>query len=256
MDYTVKEFTADEHGAEAIATFCGAIDAVQEHNRRALATLEPHELARFETWLRTRTRTQPPAQPRAPQRPTNGHAPREARNERRRGSRRGERATSSSSDDPGPEPPAARPCACGCGRPRRPEHKYYATDECRKRHARARKRLQRAREREQPERVVERRLKRLDVADLPRRCRCSSEAVDLDPENAWICVGCGRPKTLGRLRVNGHDAHLVEVRGWMRNDRAAVQHPRVAREWRTRPSRRLAAKLRKSKRETRAEVVL
>jgi hypothetical protein len=248
------EFTADEHGPEAIAAFCAAIDAVQEHNRRVVDGMKPHELARFETWLRTRTRTQPPAQPRAPQRSTNGHAPREARNDRHRGSRRGDRASSSSSDDPEPERPAARPCACGCGRPRQPGQNYF-DDECRKRHERARKRKQRALDREQPERVVERRLERITVADLVRRCRCATRGADRDPENAWICVGCGRPKTLGRLRVNGYDAHLAEVRGWMRNDRAAVQHPRAPREWRTRPSRKLAAELRKTKRELKVEVV-
>jgi hypothetical protein len=168
----------------------------------------------------------------------------------RRGSRRGERATSSSSDDPDPETPAARPCACGCGRPRQAgKGQNYFDDECRKRHARERKRKQRAREREEPDRVVERRLRQLTVGDLPTKCRCRCEAIYRDPEHAIVCVACGRPKSLGRLRVNGHDAHLAEVRGWMRNDRATVQQPRAPREWRTRPSRKLSVELRKTRRD-------
>jgi hypothetical protein len=137
-------------------------------------------------------------------------APREAGNDRRRGSRRGERATSSSSDDPDPEPPAARPCACGCGRPRQPGkgQNYFDPVECKRRHARERKRTQRARDRDEPNRIVERRLPGLTLADLPTKCRpgCGGEAVYEDPEGAIVCVACGRQKTRGRLRVNGYDA--------------------------------------------------
>jgi hypothetical protein len=148
-----QTFVADDgtitHGADAIAAMCAEIDAVQEHNRRALAHLKPHELARFESWLRTRTRATPPMRPTTTVRPANGRAPREARNTRRRGSRRGERATSSSSDAPD-EPPAARPCACGCGRPRQPGkgQNYYDPIECKRAHDRERKRDQRERDRE------------------------------------------------------------------------------------------------------------
>jgi hypothetical protein len=73
--------------ADATAEMTQWIDRMQEDNRRAVAQLKPHELARFETWLRTRTRDAPPVRP--PSRPANGHAPREARNDRHRGSRRG-----------------------------------------------------------------------------------------------------------------------------------------------------------------------
>jgi hypothetical protein len=163
----------------------------------------------------------------------------------RRGSRRFSPPTRGDPDDP--DPP--KPCACGCGLPRRPELKYYATDDCRKRHARERKQQQRARDRDEPNRVVERRLPGLTLADLPTKCRpgCCGEAVYEDPEGAIVCVACGRLKTRGRLRVNGYDAHLAEVRGWMRNDRAAVQHSPAPREWRTRPSRKMGAKLRKTR---------
>ena len=100
-------------GAEADAAFSAHLAEVQEHNRRVLARLKPHELARLETWLRTRTHSTPPLRPRA--RPSTGRSPRAATNARQRGSRRGARSTSSSSDDPGPdpEPPPRRLCACG-----------------------------------------------------------------------------------------------------------------------------------------------
>jgi hypothetical protein len=100
-------------GPDTIALLKREIDTAQDQNRRALIKLKPHELARFETWLRTRTHTEPPVQP-TPARPTNGHAPREARNDRPRGSkRRGERSKSSSSDDPDPEPEPAERRLCG-----------------------------------------------------------------------------------------------------------------------------------------------
>ena len=145
-------------------------------------------------------------------------------------------------DDPDPEPPGARTCACGCERELRHHraHAKYFDASCRKRG-------QRARDQENPERVVERRLERLTVADLARKCRCSTEAVDKDPEGAWICVACGRARTVTLAGVNGYDVHLVEVRSWMRNDRAAVHRPRAPREWRTRPSRKLSAKLGKTR---------
>ena len=74
-------------GAEATAACNAHLDEVQEHNRQALAQLKPHELARFETWMRTRTHAMPPMRP--PSTPprsarVNGRAPREARNDRRR----------------------------------------------------------------------------------------------------------------------------------------------------------------------------
>jgi hypothetical protein len=208
--------------ADATAEMTQWIDRMQEDNRRAVAQLKPHELARFETWLRTRTRDAPPVRP--PSRPANGHAPREARNDRHRGSRRGERAKSSSSDDPEPEPPAARPCACGCGHPRQQGDNYYDPVECKRRHARERKQKQRARDRDEPNRIVERRLPGLTLADLPTKCRpgCGGEAVYEDPEGAIVCVACGRPKTRGRLRVNSYDAHLAEVRGGREEGRRDV----------------------------------
>ena len=141
--------TADDgtvtHGAEAEAAFAAHLAEVQEHNRRVLAEIKPHELAQLEAWLRTRTRDATLVKPAS--RPATGRAPREARNTRRRGSRRGTRATSSSSDDPGSEPPAEsssqRLCQLpGCDKPAK--RKYCTTqhgDADRQRRHRAKQRL-------------------------------------------------------------------------------------------------------------------
>jgi hypothetical protein len=202
--------------ADATAEMTQWIDRMQEDNRRAVAQLKPHELARFETWLRTRTRDAPPVRP--PSRPANGHAPREARNDRHRGSRRGERAKSSSSDDPDPEPPSARPCACGCGRPRQPGkgQNYFDPVECKRRHARERKRKQRARDRsEGTERHVERRVKVGVLAALaPEPCECKPRPgfAMPDPEGDLVCCACGRHRVVPDLkRVNGFDRAAVEM---------------------------------------------
>jgi hypothetical protein len=96
-----QEYTTVDDDASR-AELAAWVDKMQQHNRQALAQLRPDELARFETWLRTRTSTTPPVRP--PSRPVNGRAPRPAANARRRGSRRGQRAASSSSDDPDGEP--------------------------------------------------------------------------------------------------------------------------------------------------------
>ena len=100
-------------GAEATAAWLAHVDKVQEHNRQALAQLRPHELARLDTWLRTRTHTAPPVRPQS--RPSNGRAPREARNNRVRGSKRSSvRRSSERSGDSGsrtanlPPPASAR----------------------------------------------------------------------------------------------------------------------------------------------------
>jgi hypothetical protein len=167
---------------------------------------------------------------------------------RRRGSRRtATTARAGPGDDPDPEPPGPRSCGCGCG-----ASIFHLAAQARFLDSTHRKRAQRSRDREQPDRVVERRLERLTIGELTRKCRCSSEAVDIDPEGACVCVACGRPRTVALGAVNDYDAHLAEVRGWMRNERAEVRkvhRHRSARVWRTRPSRKMAAKLRKTRRE-------
>jgi hypothetical protein len=172
-------------GPDTIALLKREIDTAQDQNRRALIKLKPHELARFETWLRTRTHTEPPVQP-TPARPTNGHAPREARNDRPRGSkRRGERSKSSSSDDPDPEPEPAERRLCGNKRCQadishlRPDARYCDNDGACKQAAYR---------------------DRLTVAELDRvqgtvttkiSCRCdpTPELVD-----EGVCLLCGRQR--------------------------------------------------------------
>jgi hypothetical protein len=226
--------------ADATAEMTQWIDRMQEQNRREVAQLKPHELARFETWLRTRTRDAPPVRP--PSRPANGHAPREARNDRHRGSRRGERAKSSSSDDPDPESPAARHCACGCGRPRQPgKGRNYFDDECKRRHARERKRNQRARDREDPDRVVERRLEQFTLAEIEAKpCRCGGLAVP-DIDGTPTCLACGRRRG-PHGRVNSYDTAANAMRNASRPDGEELYLPRppAPREWRTRPGRKPA----------------
>jgi hypothetical protein len=187
-----------------------------------------------------------------------GRAPRRATNAHSRGSRRGQRATSSSSDDPDP-PSAARICQCGeCGRDishLRTGAKYFE--------AACRKRTQRKRDKATPDRIWQRKAKRLAAAEalgpgertaenLPKGCRCFSRGVDpgfnkgseTDPEGDLICVACGRPLELGGSSPNGYDARMAKVRELMRNDAAvALGHGhRKRRQWQTRRRSR-AAKL-------------
>jgi hypothetical protein len=180
-------------------------------------------------------------------RPAGRARPRERRDGRRHSGSRSSSRGGDSGDDGESEPPAGgRLCQCGCQQDisHRAAQARYLNDQ----HAAAdRQRRKRERDEVNPNRVVERRLERLTVGDQPRKCRCSTEGVDKDPEGAWICVACGRPRTVALTAVNSYDARLAEVRGWMRNERAEsrqVRRHRLPREWRTRPRRKLSAKLR------------
>jgi hypothetical protein len=204
----MQDQTVEVSGPEAIAAMCAASDAAREYNRRAVAQLNPLELARFEAWLRTRTSVQPPATSPAP-RPAPGRAPREARTEHRRGSRRGERAASSSSDDP--DPPSPQPCALdGCSFPRARGERHCSAEH-RKQDARERKALQRERDRQKPERVAERGYQRALGQGEPH-CRCSGEAA-YEFDHGWWCLLCGRPYQHAYSEVNGHlaDYETLEV---------------------------------------------
>jgi hypothetical protein len=106
------EFTDDDgnvyYGQEALERGDAWIASMEAHNRRVLAQLKTHELARFEAWLRTRKRTTQPVRPRA----VAVVVPRRNNSERRpAGSRRTSSSSRTSSADPGsdadePEPPA------------------------------------------------------------------------------------------------------------------------------------------------------
>ena len=169
-------------------------------------------------------------------RPTTLSAPRERR----------DRRTSSPSragpgDDSDPSEPPARTCACGCGEDishLAPQARYL-DDTHRKAAARVRDRVKRL--------AVADSLEQLAAENLPKGCRCSSEAVEKDPEGDWISVPCGRPLKVPGSTPNGYDARLAKARDLMRNDKAEgrqVHRARRPREWRTRPSRDLSNNLR------------
>jgi hypothetical protein len=170
---------------------------------------------------------------------------------------------SGSDDSESSEPPAVgRLCQLsGCDRDLPPSRPKYCCDQ----HADlARKRRERRRDRANPDRIAERKLKRLAAAEslerltaeeLPRGCRCSNEGVYRDPEGAWICRACGRPLNVAVTTRNGYDARMAEIREWMRNDHVetrTVHRHRVSREWRTRPTRKMAAQLRRTRQDRKA----
>ena len=204
----LKVYDADGHvlatGHEADAALSASIDEVHEHNRQALAQLKPHELARFEAWLRTRTHATPPVRPpstTATSGLATGRAPREARNDRHRGSRRttGSGSTSSGEDDPEPEPPGARLCA-ECGQPVEPNSRGRPREYCKGCSTpAARKRRERENDRQHPERVVER---EGEIWSLAPECSCGSEAAEPDYVLGYYrCIPCGlkRPEPEARL---------------------------------------------------------
>ena len=200
----------DDHGhvisgAEAAAAWCGVANACATSNT---------SVSRRRSTIR-------------------GRAPRMRSNARRRGSRRASRtthATSSSSDSDPPGPPQ-RPCACGCGRVRR-TGSYYASDDCRRRHARDRKRLQRLRVRENPDRVVER---EAAIAWPAATCGCIGSKPAYPGDHAWTCIKCGRPIEGMTSSVNGHVAS-ADVLWVLREEMRAggAGGGRSARTWRGR----------------------
>jgi hypothetical protein len=157
----------------------------------------------------------------------------------RRGSRRGERAKSSSSDDPDPEPP--RVCRCGCG-----ESISHLAAQARYLNETHRKRAQRARDKANPDRVVEREREAGVVAGLPKPCRCAAQAA-YPHDHRWVCCACGRPKAGFHSEVNGHLATREFLEILADEARRGTHTPLLRREWRTRPSRKMAAELRKTR---------
>jgi hypothetical protein len=154
------------------------------------------------------------------------------------------------SEDGEPEPPGARTCEwCGRGiehlnkdaRHCSPKHRVYA---------------QRARDRANPDRVADRSAARQRAERQPRSSasgpcpgpkatlgRCGATLVSKDPEGGVWCVLCGTPRS-PLTSPNGLDAIAVEM---MQFDKFTMRMP-APREWRTRPSRSEAARLRKTRR--------
>lgn len=159
-------------------------------------------------------------------------------------------AASGDSGDDGEssEPPGPRLCGCGCGADlshRRSDAKFDKPA--------CRKRAQRGRDGAHPELVAKRRVGDISLDDLPRPCLCdpAPTAVSFDPEDWAICVSCGRPCTVTVARVNGYDARLRKVEGYMRHEGAEpreVHRHKRSHPWRTRPRRGLSSTLRRTKR--------
>ena len=223
---TAPKFYSDDGklvvtGHEAIAVWVAHVGEVQEHNRQALASLKPHELGRLETWLRTRTHTTPSVRPLS--RPSTGRAPREARNARQRGSRRGARSTSSSSDDPGPdpEPPERRLCQnarCAADISHLHSLREFCDNACKQAAYR--------------DRLTHEHLDELVGTVAAVSCRCAPKGMLVV---GGVCFACGRPRGL-------------VTRAWLDDEgvpaRSFVATPARADTWRTRPDRKLSAKLR------------
>ena len=149
-------------------------------------------------------------------------------------------ASGDSGDDGESEPPEPRLCACGCG---------SALDDLRRdaRFAKpaCRKRAQRKRDRTEPERAVERLLANGGPVRTPELCRCKPRGLVLpDEEQAPVCASCGRPCRPYGAAVNGFDG----VDRLMRANGTVTRRRLLNREWRTRPSRGLSSKLRRTKR--------
>jgi hypothetical protein len=183
----VDDDGTEYHGAEGTARWLAHMDKVREHNERALAQLKPHELAKLETWLLTRTSDTPPHRP--PSRPSTGRAPRPATNARQRGSKRSsarrssERSGDSGEDGPEP-PPAPRECEW-CGE--RIDHLNADARYCGTKH---RVYAARARDRANPDRVAARAIEN-GTAGRPRPCRCSPQGHLVDD---GLCFHCGRAR--------------------------------------------------------------
>ena len=78
------------------------------------------------------------------------------------------------------------------------------------------------------------------------RCRCGSEAA-YAIDHRYVCVPCGRPIVGAYSDVNGHHADREVLEVLAEEMRRGGRAPWVTREWRTRPSRSEAAKLRRTR---------
>jgi hypothetical protein len=175
------------HGDEATSRWLARGVANQAYNERSVAQLKPHELAKLETWLLTRTSATPPHRP--PSRPSAGRAPRPATNARPRGSKRSSTRRSSersgdSGEDGSEPPPAPRECEW-CGEPI--DHLNADARYCGTKH---RVYAARARDRANPDRVAVRAVEN-GAGGTPRPCRCSPKGQLVD---SGVCFACGRAR--------------------------------------------------------------
>lgn len=141
------------------------------------------------------------------------------------------RSGDSGSDSDSSEPPPAegrRLCECGCGESiahLAPQARFL-TDTHRKR--------ARRRHVEPP-----------SYAEQAEPCVCDcGRAVLHDPDNTVVCLLCGRAKEpAAKVKLNGFDstAYLMASNG------VYVRRRHLLREWKTRPDRRMAARLRKTR---------
>jgi hypothetical protein len=230
---TVADDGTTTYGHEAVAVFAAHCDEVQARRRVALRRTTP--------------------------RPRGAGRPKTRTSSARRSS---ERSGDSGEDGPSDEaePPSPRPCECECGLSAAAGSRYFNDTHA----ARVRKRRERERDKANPDRIWERKAKRLEKAEalrekllergeqltaenLPKGCRCPGEGFDKDPEGDMICVPCGRPLKVPGTSPNGYDARMAQARDLMRNDSAEgrqVHRHHRPREWRTRPRRDRSTKLR------------
>lgn len=226
---TAPARTSDPGLVESEAEFAAHLERVNEQNRRALARLKPHELARLKTWLRTRTHDAPPVRP--PPTPASGRAPREARNGRVRGSRRSSarRSSERSGDSGDPDEEPARVCANARCRADI-SHLHVLAEYCDNSGA-----CKQAAYRDRQT------LEHLDglagTVAVGVSCRCTPKGHLVI---GGVCFACGKPR--GAVTRAWLDDEGVQARSF-------VTTPAARGAWRLRPDRELSTKLRGTRRD-------
>lgn len=188
-------------------------------------------------YLHVRQNRRSVSAPRVVRRAESSGRPRAGHSSSSSSSSRGDPDSESAEGDGEPPPPDLTPppriCECGCGRSiahKRADAQFF-DNACRMRATRARERVEVA------------------APVQAKSCQCDhGDVVDYDPDHDLVCVLCGRARGAVSTRINGYDA----TADLMRSNGVFVRRPRRTREWRTRPSRSEAARLRKTRKFTRA----
>lgn len=226
---TVYESGDDRARSEAVAA------AVRRRERMKAQNCQPAACDEGGRWTRTSygTVSQSPAPPPPQRTRSSGRAPREARNSRRRGSRRGERATASSSDDPDSDPePAERRCQnrrCQADISQRHVLAHYCDDACQQQAYRDRQ-------------IVEHLDEIEGTVTTAISCHCHPRRGS-DAQHKLVkhghCWKCGRPRgSITRAWVD-------EV--GVPRSRSFVVTRALPDRWKVRPTRKLSAKLRRTR---------